>query len=173
MDDTLAEAHIVLCMLYRSEKEYDKSIAEGKRAVELNPSGYTAYRSYGAALLFASRPKEALPMIQKAIRLNPNADAFTFIFLGHAFRNTGQFEKAVSAYKKALQRAPDHIIPHIALTTVYSLMGRDSEAHAKAQEVIRINPNFSLEDFKKKALIFKDKSENDMIINAMTKALKE
>jgi adenylate cyclase len=173
MDDTLSDAHIALCMIYRSEKEYDKSIAEGKRAVELYPSGSTAYKSYGAALLFASQPRDALPLIQKAIRLNPNSDAFTFIFLGHAFRNTGQFEEAVSAYKTALQRAPDHIIPHIALATVYSLMDREEEARAEAQEVLRINPKFSLDDFKKKALIFKDEAENNMIINAMTKALEK
>ena len=173
IDDTLADAHIQLSIIYRAERAYDKSIAEGKRAVELDPSGSAAYKWYGAALLFASQPEEALPLIQKAIRLNPNADAFTFVFLGHAFRNTGQLEEAVSAYKKALQRAPDHLIAHIALTTVYSLMGRDEEARAEAQEVLRINPKFSLGPFKKKALVFKDKSENDMVINAMTKALGE
>jgi len=173
IDDTLAEAHIVLCIMYRSEREHEKSIAEGKRAVELYPSGSTAYKQYGAALLFAGQPGKAIPLIQKAIRLNPNADAFTFVFLGHAFRNTGQFEEAIAAYKKVLKRAPDHLIAHVALTTVYSLMGREEEARAEAQVVLRIDPNFSLDDFEKKALVFKKKSERDMIINAMTKALKE
>ncbi len=174
MDDTLADAHILLSILYRSkkEKEYDKSIAEGRRAVELDPSGSNAYTFYGAALLFASRPEEAIPLLQKAIRLNPNAQSWTFVFLGHAFRNTGRLEEAVSAYKKVLKRAPDHLIAHVALTTVYSLMGREEEARAEAQEVLRINPKFSLIRFKKTALVFKDKSENDMILNAMTKALK-
>ncbi len=175
MDDTLADAHILLSILYRSkkEKEYDKSIAEGRRAVELDPSGSTAYTFYGAALLFASRPEEAIQQFQKAIRLNPNAETWTFIFLGHALRNAGRLEEAVSAYKKVFQRAPDHLIAHVALTTVYSLMGREEEARAEAQEVLRINPKFSLIRFKKTALVYKDKSENDMILNAMTKALQK
>jgi len=173
MDDTLADAHVLLSILYRGEKEYDKSIAEGRRAVELDPSGSNAYTFYGAALLFASRPEEAIPLLQKAIRLNPNAQSWTFVFLGHAFRNTGRLEEAVSAYKKVLKRAPDHLIAHVALTTVYSLMGREEEARAEAQEVLRINPKFSLIRFKKTALVFKDKSENDMILNAMTKALQK
>jgi len=173
MDDTLADAHVLLSILYRGEKEYDKSIAEARRAVELDPSGSNAYTFYGAALLFGSRPEEAIPQLQKAIRLNPNAQAWTFVFLGHAFRNTGRFEEAVSAYKKVLKRAPDHLIAHVALTTVYSLMGREEEARAEAQEVLRINPKFSLIRFKKTALVFKDKSENDMILNAMTKALQK
>jgi len=171
MDDSLADAHILLSILYRSEKEYDKSIAEGRRAVELDPSGSTAYTYYAAALLFASRPEEAIPLLQKAIRLNPNAQAWTFVFLGHAFRNTGRLEEAVSAYKKVLKRAPDHLIAHIGLATTYSLMGREEEARVEAQDVLRINPKFSLIPFKKTALVFKDKSENDMVLNAMTKAL--
>ena len=64
-------------------------------------------------------------------------------------------------------------LAHVALTTVYSLMGREEEARAEAQEVLRIDPKYSLTHFKKTALVFKDKSENDMILNAMTKALKE
>jgi adenylate cyclase len=175
MDDTLADAHILLSILYRSkkEKEYDKSIAEGRRAVELEPSGSKAYTWYGAALLFASRPEEAIPLLQKAIRLNPNAQAWTFVLMGHTFRNAGRLEEAVSAYKKAFQRAPDHLIAHIGLATTYSLMGREEEARAEAQEVLRINPKFSLIRFKETALVYKDKSENNMILNAMTKALQK
>jgi adenylate cyclase len=173
MDDTLADAHVLLSILYKVEREFDKSIAEGRRAVELDPSGSNAYTFYGAALLFASRPEEAIPLLQKAIRLNPNAQSWTFVFLGHAFRNTGRLEEAVSAYKKVLKRAPDHLIAHVALTTVYSLMGREEEARAEAQEVLRINPKFSLIRFKKTALVFKDESENDMVFNAMTKALQK
>ncbi len=175
MDDTLADAHILLSILYRSkkEKEYDKSIAEGRRAVELDPSGSTAYTYYGGALLFACRPEEAIPLLQKAIRLNPNAQAFSFVFLGHALRNAGRLEEAVSAYKKAFQRAPDHLIAHIGLATAYSLMGREEEARAEAQAILRINPKFSLMHFKKTALVYKDKSINDMVLNAMTKAMKE
>jgi len=174
MDDTLADAHTLLSILYRSgpEKEYDKSIAEGRRAVELDPSGSKAYTFYAAALLFACRPEEAIPLLQKAIRLNPNAQAFSFVFLGHAFRNAGRFEEAVSAYKKVFQRAPDHLIAHVGLATTYSLMDREKEARAEAQAVLRINPKFSLSHFKKTALVYKDKSENDKILYAMTKALK-
>jgi hypothetical protein len=51
-------------------------------------------------------------------------------------------------------------------------MGREEEARAEAQAVLRINPKFSLMHFKKTALNYKDKSENDKILSAMTKALK-
>ncbi len=171
MDDCLPGAHISLSFIYIFKREYDKAIAEAERAVALDPSGSEAYSQYASTLLFAYRPEEAIPMFQKAIRLNPNASTYTFVFLGHAFRNAGRFEEAVSAYKKGIQRAPDFIVAHIGLGTTYSLMGREKEAIAEAEEVLRINPNFSLDHFARTALkSYKDQSEIDKVVNAMRKA---
>ena len=89
IDDSIPIAHILLCFVYLCKKEYDKAIAEGERAVALDPSGSDSYSAYAEALLFACRPKEAIPMFQKAIRLNPNATAITFVFFGNALRNDG------------------------------------------------------------------------------------
>ena len=171
IDDSLPWAHISLSFIYILKREYDKAIAEAERAVALDSSGSEAYSQYASTLLFACRPEEAIPMFQKAIRLNPNASTYTFVFLGHAFRNAGRFEEAVSAYKKGIQRAPDFIVAHVGLGTTYSLMGREKEARAEAEEVLRINPNFSLDHFARTGLkSYKDQSEIDKIVNAMRKA---
>jgi adenylate cyclase len=108
MDDSLPHAHKMLSIIHLGRREYDKAITEGKRAVALDPSGSSAYFAYASVLLTACRPEEAIPLFQKAIRLNPNANAFIFINLGHALRNAGQFEEAVPAYKKGIKRAPDN-----------------------------------------------------------------
>jgi len=170
MDDSIPIAHIMLRAVYNYKREYDKAIAEGERAVVLDPSGSAAYSQYAIALLMACRPEEAIPMFQKAIRLNPNAAPGTFVYLGHALRNAGRFEEAVSAYKKGIQRAPDFIVAHIGLGTTYSLMGREKEARAEAAEVLRINPRFSLDYFAKSSAPYKDQSETDKVVNAMRKA---
>ena len=75
----------------------------------LDPGGADAHKFYGLSLLYAGRPEEAIPMFQKAIRLNPYGSAATFFLLGIAYRITGRFEEAVSAYKKALLRSPNFI----------------------------------------------------------------
>ncbi len=171
IDDSLPLPHIVLSFTYGYRREYEKAIAKGERAVALDPNGWLAYSAYATALLSACKPEEAIPMFQKAIRLNPNASTITFVNLGHAFRNAGRFEEAVSAYRKGIQRAPNYIIAHIGLGTTFSLMGRDNEARAEAKEVLRINPKFSLDHFAKTgASSYKDQSEIDKIVNAMRKA---
>ena len=59
-------------LIYSIKREYDKAIAEGERAVALNPGGTCALLlNYAASLRVAGRPEEAIPLFQKAIRLNP------------------------------------------------------------------------------------------------------
>jgi adenylate cyclase len=70
---------------------------------------------------------------------------------------------------KGIQRAPDNILAHINLAATYSIMGREKEAHAEAQEVMRINPKFSM-DLWAKRQIYKDRSEIDKLADALRKA---
>ena len=169
MDDSIADAHGLLCALYLTKREYDKAIAEGERAVALNPGGTSVLVSYAASLAVAGRPEEAIPLFQKAIRLNPFGPSHLYRQFGEALRDTGRFEEAVSAYKKAIQLAPDNITAHIHLTTTYIWMGREKEARAEAAEVLRINPKFSV-DSHAKMLSFKDQSVNDRVVAALRKA---
>jgi len=169
LDDTLAEAHAILSHLYTQKREYDKSIIEGKRAVALNPNSATAIAFYAVSLQFACRPEEAIPFFQKAIRLNPYGPLFYYRNLGGVFWMTGRYEEAVSAFKKVIQRSPDHITVHLGLAATYIMMGREQEARAEAAEVLRIDPNFSLDRFAK-VYPYKDQSITDDLINACRKA---
>ena len=169
MDDSIGEAHALLSSLYLTKREYDKAVAEGERAVALNPGGTFVLVNYANSLVHAGRPEEASPSFQKAIRLSPLGSTSTFVFLGHAFRMMGRFEEAVSAYKKALQLSANNIFSHIGLAVTYIRMGREKEARAEAAEVLRINPKFSL-DFWAKTVSNKDQSQTDKVINALRKA---
>ena len=103
MDDSLPGAHALLCYFYMFKKEYDKAIAEGERAVALDPGGTSALVSYANSLHYAGRAEEAIPFFQKAIRLNPFGTSFLYRSFGCALWMTGRLEEAVSAFKKAIQ----------------------------------------------------------------------
>jgi adenylate cyclase len=169
MDDSIAEAHGLLCALYIARREYDKAIAEGERAVALNPGGTSVLLNYARSLTVAGRPEEGIPLFQKAIRLNPFGPPHLYREFGHALRYAGRFEEAVSAYKKAIQLAPDNIYPHIFLAATYIQMRREKEARAEAAEVLRIDPKFSV-DYLAKVLSYKDQSVNDRTVDALRKA---
>jgi adenylate cyclase len=69
-----------------------------------------------------------------------------------------------------LQRAPDHIFAHIGLGTTCSLMGREKEARAEAEEVLKLNPKFSLEGYAKMLLMYKNQAQINRFIDALRKA---
>jgi adenylate cyclase len=168
MDDSIASyGHGLLCRLYSLKREHDKAIAEGERAVALNPSGWNQLTNYGNSLTFAGRPEEAIPLLQKVIRLNPYGPAYMYNNLGRPLLLTGRYEEAVSAYRKAIQLGPDNFYAHAELAATYIMMGREKEARAEAAEVVRINPKFSLDYY---LPAFKDQSSGEKIVNAWRKA---
>jgi adenylate cyclase len=169
VDDTRAEDHARLSLLYSVRKEWDKAIAEGERGIALNPSGADVHHWYAATLTFMGRPEEAIFLFEKAIRLNPFGPSRYFMGYGHALRDTGRFQEAVSAYKKAIKREPNNFLAHLNLAATYSMMGLEKEAQSEAEEVRRLNPKFSV-DYWAKVSPYKNQTETDKIIDALRKA---
>jgi adenylate cyclase len=169
LDDTHAQTHGLLGLLYSLRREHDKAVAEGERAVALDPGGADVHAWLGQSLNHADRAEEAIPLFEKAIRLNPFGPSWCFVDFGACYRQTGQYQEAIIQYKKALHIAPDNILAHLSLASAYSLSGCDGEARAEADEVRRINPRFSLESYAK-LLPFKNQAHSDRIIEALCKA---
>jgi adenylate cyclase len=58
-------------MVYAAKQQHDQAIAEGERAIALDPNNADSYAFHGDVLRFAGRPEEALRMVEQAMRLNP------------------------------------------------------------------------------------------------------
>jgi len=107
--------------------------------------------------------------LEKAIRLNPIPQIYYWTFLGGAYRMAGQYEKAIICCKKAIQKSPDHSMTNLILTAAYCQAGMEKEARKTAQNVVRIMPSFSVENYSK-IVPFKNKSELKRYIEALRKA---
>jgi tetratricopeptide (TPR) repeat protein len=62
-----------------------------------------------------------------------------------AYRMVGRYDKAIGYLEKGNQRFPNHLFSHLNLSACYILADREEEARAEAKEVLRINPDFSLD----------------------------
>jgi adenylate cyclase len=149
LDDSNAAAYSVLGQVYAMKRQYDQAIAECERAVSLDPNSAENLMRLGTVLNYAGRAEEAIPYLQNAIRLNPLPTANYFVQLAFAYRESREYEKAIEAAKKALQREPNTQSPYIHMTISYIRLGREEEARASAAEILRINPRFSLERYAK------------------------
>ena len=79
------------------------------------------------------------------------------------------FEDAISALKKSLQLSPDSITAWQDLTLAYNLTGRESDARIAAENVLRIEPRFTIEYFRE-MLPFKNSADTDLVIGALRDA---
>jgi TolB-like protein/Tfp pilus assembly protein PilF len=169
IDESLGIAYGLLGFLYTMTGQHEKGIIEAEKAIALEPNSDLAHQALGLALRFGDRPNDAIPVIKKAIRLNPFAPSTYLFNLGLSYLFSGQYEEAVAQCKKATIREPNNLGAQLSLTVAYGLSGRDEEARATAQEVLRINPKFSLERLSK-SLVYKNRADKDRFIDALRKA---
>ena len=140
-----------MAFVYIINNQNEKALEQAEKAVSLDPNSSTAHFWMGKVLAFDFRNEEAISEYKKAIRLNPFPPDIYFWSLGLAFAETGQYEEGIKWCEKAIRQEPDSLFAHIMMTVVYSWSGRNDDARAEAAEVLRINPNFSLERFAKRA----------------------
>ncbi|MGB6012387.1 MAG: tetratricopeptide repeat protein, partial [Desulfobacterales bacterium] len=169
LDDSLAEPHGLLGFLYSMTRQYDKGIVQAEKAVVLNPNSAFAHFLMGKTLFFAGRCEESIPEYKKAIRLNPIPPNNHFWSLGLSYAYAGQYDEAITWCEKAVRQEPNDLLARMMMTVVYSLSDRDKDAQAEAAEVLRIQPKFTLDKFKKK-LTYKREVDRERFLGALHKA---
>jgi adenylate cyclase len=169
LDDTLDTAHTLLGTIYLVTGQHEKAIAEGKRALSLNPNSAHNHAYMAGAVGCFGKWKKSIEFGKKSIRLNPFPPVFYYHWLGRAYFMRGQHDEAIVTWKKALQLNPNYLSAHAFLAACYSSLGKKAEATAAAQKVLKINPKFCLESYAK-TLPYKDKADIERYIGALRKA---
>jgi TolB-like protein/Flp pilus assembly protein TadD len=149
LDNTNSAAYGVLGWIYGMKRQYDQAIAECERAVSLSPNSAETFEWLGTILTWAGRAEEAVKYLEHATRLNPLPSTSTLNFLAVAYRDSGQYEKAIETSKKALRQQPSYQFPYIHMTISYVRLGRQEEARVAAAELLKVNPKFSLDRYAK------------------------
>jgi adenylate cyclase len=108
-------------------------------------------------------------MVEQALRHKPFGADWHLDSVGAAYYLAGRPEEAIASLKQYLGRYPNILHAHMTLAAAYSELGREAEARAEATEVLRINPQFSLEVHKQRMPI-KDPAVLERHIAALRKA---
>ncbi len=167
--DSFWGGHRILDYVYLSQKQYEQAVAEMERAVALYPNGAESYASLAEVLSLVGRVDEALRVAEQARgRKSWIADSHLGS-TGVAYAGAGRFEEAQESLQQFRMRYPEFLGPHLALAALYSRLDKEAEAQAEAAEVLRLNPNFSLEIHKQRVPI-KDPAVLERHITALRKA---
>ncbi|MDH7499177.1 MAG: adenylate/guanylate cyclase domain-containing protein [candidate division NC10 bacterium] len=169
LDESQADAYSLLGNIFLMMREYERALQEGERAVALHPNGADHHVWLAMILTTMGRPMEAIELVNKAIRLNPFPPSWYSWSLGNAYLSLERYEKAVAAYRQAIQNSPDFLMAYAGLTAAYSALGKDDDARNAAKEILRIEPRFSADRFAS-GLAFKDERTTRTLAEGLRKA---
>lgn len=171
MDDSDPLNHGLLGIVYLYSKDRQKSISAIRRSLELDPNSARAH-FYLAWAVSWERPEEAIVSAQNAIRLNPLDQKFLsmcYLRLGFTYALMEKYEEGIVELEKALRTRPNHWLAILYLISAHSCAGHEEEAQAKAKELLRLQPKFSIDEYVKSAP-FEDEALKERFLRAWRKA---
>ncbi|MBW9064728.1 peptide antibiotic resistance protein [Rhizobium herbae] len=121
--------------------ELDESLDALSRAEELSPHYADAIYSFADSLIHASRPKDGLEKIDKAIALNPLGPDEYFWCAAGASYFVGAFDKAISR----IQSMSNQPSAYRLLAASCAMLGDTKRAHHYRRKDKEANPQFDLQ----------------------------
>jgi tetratricopeptide (TPR) repeat protein len=161
--------HTIIGYIYLYQRQYDQALAEMERAVAIAPNDADGNAALAVVFGCIGRTEGALKAATQALRLTPSVVDNHLANVGGVYALAGRPEEAIAPLQQYLRRYPNILPAHLTLAEVYSELGQTAEAQKEAAEVLRLNPNFSLEVHKQRMPI-KDPAVLERHIAALRKA---
>jgi adenylate cyclase len=141
-DPNDARAHGNLGLLRRVQNRLDEARIEFETATALDRNNTMTVRNLGLTLIQLGKPDEAIPYIEKSIRLSPHAPdiANNYGALGGCHLLLGHLDEAIELLRKACAANPRFFGTHLSLAGALGLRGDIDEARAEIAEAIKLNP---------------------------------
>ena len=90
--------------------------------------------------------------------------------MGFANYMLKRYGEAVRWLRECASRLPNLQWPHLWLAAAYAQSGQLEEAKAEAAEVLRINPGFTIESYKRLLVVHKYPKDAEHILDGLRKS---
>jgi adenylate cyclase len=144
LDDHDSDVHRILAAVHLVRDEHDRAAYHQERALGLNPNNDLILVQQGELLTWLGRPEDGIEWIRKAMRLNPYHPERYWNHLGRALFVARRYAEAVEAFSRIGK--PDHT-HHAFRAAALAQLGDATAATAHAQEVLRREPEFTVESY--------------------------
>src|SRR5438105_11886622 len=141
LDNTLAEAHASSGrILGPFDFEFDRSITEFERAIQLNPNYAMAHHwlSWGPLTALAQFDR-AIAEGKRAVELDPLSLINNADLGGNVYFNSRRYDEAIAQLRKTMEIDPRFYIAHYYLGQAFQLKGQLTEAIAEYQKAVELN----------------------------------
>jgi len=132
-----------IALLY--SRRLDEAETALKKALDLTPGDARTRAVYAQFLHFSGNPSEGVELAKQAYRANPSDMVVTY-YLGANYRAAGQYEQAIDTLKRRRQLfgRPDPN-PDLNLAAAYMLSGKEAEARAVVQDILKAVPHYNVQ----------------------------
>jgi adenylate cyclase len=172
INDSCAKGHGCLARTRNVQGRYDEAVEHAEKGLAVNPNDPGMMAILATVIQSAGRFDEAIALLKKAMRVCPYYPAFWLDRIASAYLSTGRYQEAIEACELMLDRSrKGEVNPFFArlyLAEAYAGLGQIDKAKAQAKEVVKINPNFSLEGEKLLAA-YKDPANKDRHFSLLRK----
>jgi len=174
IDASDPDVHTLLAKIHSWQKEYDKAINEGEKAVSLGPNSAENYANLGMTYRYVGRFEDSIRMTEKAIRLHPYYPDWYLYSLEYSYYFLGQYEKAIDIAKKHIKLiesrgGTDTFWQHLILAQNYIRLGQEKEARYHATEALKMNPEYTFK-WEREGNLYKDPALIEQQIEDLRKA---
>ncbi len=141
LDDTSAEAHASSGrILGPYDFEFDRSISEFERAIQLNPNYAMAHHwiAWGPLTALAQFDR-AIAEGKRAVELDPLSSIDNADLGGNVYFNARRYDEAIAQIRKTIEIDPRFYIAHYYLGQAFQLKGHLTEAIAEYQKAVELD----------------------------------
>jgi adenylate cyclase len=128
------------------EKDLDRAKSEADVALSLNPNFALAYTCLAQIQTLSGRPLEAIPALERGIRLDPAYRQQNLHMLGMAYLLAGKYETAAAVLRERVLLVPETDFSRALLVSALGHLGEADEARRIWQELKEINPKYSFSE---------------------------
>jgi DNA-binding winged helix-turn-helix (wHTH) protein/TolB-like protein/Tfp pilus assembly protein PilF len=162
-------SYFIRGLAFREQGEYVKAMVEAEKATQLDTNYANAQVLLATLLYYAGRPEASIERLKTAMLINPH-HPFNYSFhLGQAYFTLGDYENAIKALQTGVDSNPASERLHVWLAAAYALAGRPENAKWEAEQVLTLNPQFSLSKISD-AFPYKDTRDRDRFIEGLKRA---
>ena len=144
-EPTRAELYLIRASARSETNDLDGALDDYERALDLKIERLAATQN-GMAYTLAKvgRYQEAVPLIEAALTLEPDNVSFLDT-MGYVKVGLGDFQGALAAYDKALERSPEMSVALFGKAVCLERLGRDKEAKDFYTDAALEDPDLHLE----------------------------
>ena len=167
-----AEAHALMGGIHLFRREYDKALAEGRKALELGPNMAQVKATVAFTMRNLGEWDEAIALSKSAMRAHPSYPSWYLLQPGIAYIFKGEFASAIATLERGLRRAESNFMKasfHLLLADAHSEAGRLEIARKHMVAALKINPAFSAR-FLRRITFYKNPAHLKRVLAALRKA---